>query len=266
MQHGHRPDHSSRISWRGSILAVTALSVMVTGKPMIAASDDSVADEARTYTGIFVGSGLLGNEIVDVEGFANWGQPGYTLGYGDNRFVAGALFGTRVRLGGVRLRIEFDGTFGDLSAKSNRLDPAGLDETAGSDIHWIATGRVGFELPVGGATVFATIGLAATRITNFVTDIDSGRDVLPHLDPDDSFRTGSTGLGPVIGAGIEAPLAGAWRLRVEGSFLDFGWSTHTVNHSGNNSCGPGNPRRPCPYEVRNQMGMIRFGLIHRFGQ
>ena len=69
----------------------------------------------------------------------------------------------------------------------------------------------------------------------------------------------------VGGAGIEAPLAGAWRFRVEGSFLDFGWSHHTVNHSGNNRCGPGNPRRPCPYKVRNRLGIVRFGLIHRFG-
>ncbi len=266
MQHSHRPAHRSSIPWRTPILALVALCVFVPGKPAIAASDESVSDKGRTYTGIFIGSGLMGNKIVDIEGFANWGQPGYTLDYGDNRFVAGALLGTKVVLGGVRLRVEFDGAFGDLSGSSNRLDPAGLDETAGSNLQWIATGRVGFELPVRGATVFATAGLAATRITNFVTDIDSSRDVLPHLDPDDSFEAGSFGLGPVIGAGIEAPLSAAWMLRLEGSFLDFGWSTHTVNHSGNNRCGPGNPRRPCPYEVRNQMGMIRFGLIHRFGQ
>ena len=266
MQYSHRPGYRSRISWRGSTLALAALFVFSTGKPMIAASDDSGANEGRTYFGFFVGSGLMGNKIVDVEGFANWGQPGYTLGYGDNRFVGGALIGIKADLGSVRFRVEFDGTFGDLSGKSNRLDPQGLDETAGSNLQWVATGRVGFELPVGGATVFATTGLGATRMTNFVTDIDSGRDVLPHVDPDDSYRASSTDLGPVIGAGIEAPLAGAWMLRVEGAYLDFGWSTHTVNHSGNNSCGPGNPRRPCPYRVRNQMGLIRFGLIHRFGQ
>ncbi len=266
MQHGHKPGHWSSISRRTSLLAVTALFGLVTGKQIIAAGDDSIFDKARTYTGFFIGSALMGNEIVDVEGFANWGQPGYTLGYGDNRFVAGALLGTKIGLGGVRLRIEIDGTFGDLTGQSNRLDPAGLDETAGSEIQWIATGRAGFEQSVGGATVFATAGLAASRVTNFVTDIDSGRDVLPHLDPDDSFRAGTTDLGLVFGAGIEAPLAGAWSLRVEGSFLDFGWSTHTVNHSGNNSCGPGNPRRPCPYDVRNQLGVIRFGLIHRFGR
>ena len=266
MQHSHRPAHRSSIPWRELNLAVIALCVFMTGKPLSAGGNESVSDEARTYTGIFIGSGLMGNQIVDIEGFANWGQPGYTLDYGDNRFVAGALLGTKVGLGGVRLRIEFDGTFGNLSGRSNRLDPAGLDETAGSDIRWIATGRVGFELPVGGATAFATVGAAVSRITNFVTDIDSARDILPHTDPDDSFRDSSTDLGPVIGAGIEAPLPGAWMLRVEDSFLDFGWSTHTVNHSGNNRCGPGNPRRPCPYDVRNQLGIIRFGLIYRFGQ
>lgn len=266
MQHSHRPGYRSKFSWRRSILAISALFGLATGKPMIAASDDAVSDEKGAYAGIFAGSALMGNKIVDVEGFANWGRPGYTLGYGDNRFVGGALFGVKADLGGVRFRIEFDGAFGHLSGSSNRLDPDGLDETAGSNLRWIATGRVGFELPIGGATVFAATGLGVTRITNFVTDIDSGRDVLPHVDPDDSYRASSTDLGPVIGAGIEAPLAGAWMLRVEAAYLDFGWSTHTVNHSGNNSCGPGNPRRPCPYEVRNQMSLIRFGLIHRFGR
>ena len=134
MQHSHRPAHRSSIPWRELILAVIALCVFMTGKPLSAGGNESVSDEARTYTGIFIGSGLMGNQIVDIEGFANWGQPGYTLDYGDNRFVAGALLGTKVGLGGVRLRIEFDGTFGNLSGRSNRLDPAGLDETAGSDI------------------------------------------------------------------------------------------------------------------------------------
>ena len=265
MQHGYRTATRSNFSWRGSMLAVSALLLFVSGNPIIAASGDSSSGKAGTYTGIFIGSGLAGNRIVDLKGFANWGQPGYRLDYGDNRFVAGMLLGTKFDLAGVRLRFEFDGTFGDLSGRSNLLDPEGLDETAGSDIDWVATGRVGFDLPVGVATAFASAGLAVTRITNFVTDIDSGRDVLPYLDPDDSFRAGTNGLGPVIGAGIEAPLAGAWMLRIEGSFLDFGWNTHTVNHSGNNRCGPGNPRRPCPYKVRNRLGIVRFGLIHRFG-
>ena len=265
MQHSRQPAHRSGISWRGAIIAVMALLVLGTGKPVSAASNDSISGKAETYTGIFIGSGLVGNRIVDIEGFANWGQPGYRLDYGDNRFVAGMLLGTKFDLAGVRLRVEIDGAFGDLSGRSNRLDPEGLDETAGSDTDWVATGRVGFELPIGEATTFATAGLAAARITNFVTDIDSGRDVLPYMDPDDSFRAGSADLGPAIGAGIEAHLAGAWLLRAEGSFLDFGWSNHTVNHSGNNRCGPGNLRRPCPYKVRNRLGIVRFGLIYRFG-
>ncbi|MCY3777318.1 MAG: hypothetical protein OXH11_15190 [Candidatus Aminicenantes bacterium] len=77
MQHSHRPVYRSKFSWRGSILAVSALLALVTGNPVIAASDDSVSDEKRAYTGIFAGSALMGNKIVDVEGFANWGQPGY---------------------------------------------------------------------------------------------------------------------------------------------------------------------------------------------
>ena len=266
MQHDHQPFHRLIRSRRAAFLAVMALLGWVTFTPVNADNGDPASEETRIYAGIFLGSAVMANKIVDVEGFANWGQPGYTLGYGDNRLVGGALLGTKVGLGGVRLRIEFDGMVGDLSGKSNRLDPAGLDETAGTVMQWIATGRVGFEVPVRRATIFAATGLAATRMTNFVTDIDSDSEGLPHLDPDDSFRAGSVDLGPVIGAGVEAPLTGAWNLRVEGSFLDFGWSTHAVNHSGNNRCGPENPRRPCPYDVRNRLGVIRFGLVYSFGR
>ena len=139
MQHSRQPAHRSGISWRGAIIAVMALLVLGTGKPVSAASNDSISGKAETYTGIFIGSGLVGNRIVDIEGFANWGQPGYRLDYGDNRFVAGMLLGTKFDLAGVRLRVEFDGAFGDLSGRSNRLDPEGLDETAGSDTDWVAT-------------------------------------------------------------------------------------------------------------------------------
>ena len=66
----------------------------------------------------------------------------------------------------------------------------------------------------------------------------------------------------MIGLGVEAPLADAWTLRLGGSYLDFGRSTHYVNRSGDNRCGPEVPRRPCPYNIENNLGLVRLAIIY----
>ena len=227
---------------------------------------EEAPDRAGTYVGIFAGVVRTDNRIVDVDGFANWGNPGSVSDYDKGGFGGGMLLGKRFDIAGARLRIEVDGTFGDLSAKTNQLDPEGLDETARSEFRWIATGRGGGEQAIGSATVFATGGLALARVGNSVTDIDFSPDTGMQMDPDDSFRDRSTKLGWVAGAGFEAPLADDWKLRLEGAYLDFGRKTYYVNHSGNNSCGPGNPRRRCPYNVENALVIVRLAIIHRFGE
>ena len=231
-----------------------------------ATSGDAALRWGETYAGVFAGSGSAYNRIVDVDGFANWGNPGSTVDYDDAGFVVGALVGKKFEIGGAPLRVEVDGTFGDMSANTNKLDPEGLDETAESEFPWIVTARAGIEQAVGRATVFATGGLAAARIDNSVTDIDFGRDMPARMDPDDSFRDSSTEIGWVIGAGVETSLADAWALRIEGLYMDFGRSTHYVNRSGNNRCGPENPRRSCPYDVENRLGIVRLAIIYSFGR
>jgi opacity protein-like surface antigen len=229
-----------------------------------AEDSDAAFDWTGIYAGIFVGAGQTDNRIVDIDGFANWGNPGSTLDYDDDGFVGGVLVGRKFEIGGMPLRIEIDGTFGDLSANTNRLDPEGLDETAATKFRWIATARGGIEQTLGPVTVFASGGVAAARIYNSVTDIDFGPNIPRHIDRDDSFRGSSTRIGWVIGLGVEAPLADAWTLRLEGSYLDFGRSKHYVNRSGNNRCGAEGPRRPCPYSVENKLGIVRLAIIRRF--
>ena len=63
---------------------------------------------------------------------------------------------------------------------------------------------------------------------------------------------------------IEAPLADAWTWRLDGSYLGFGRSTHYVNRSGNNPCGPGGPEEACPYKVENDLSILRLAIIRRF--
>lgn len=223
----------------------------------------------ETYAGAFVGSGLGYNKVVDVDGFSNWGKRGWAVEYSDTGVVGGALLGQGLAVGGVPLRLEIDGAWANLSARTKRLDPGARDETAVSKYRWTATARVGVEQALGPLTLFAGGGLALARIADSVTDIDfiPNRTVDPEgsVDPDDSFRADSTRVGWVVGAGVEAPLAHSWSLRIEGSYLDFGRRTRHVNRSGNNRCGPDGPNRACPYRVKNRLGMVRLALVYRFG-
>ena len=226
---------------------------------------DGDLDRDGAYAGFFAGSGRLGNRFIDTRGFANWGNPGWTVKYNDSGAVGGVLVGRQVRGGGVPVRIELDATFGSLSAASRNPDPEGRDETVRAEFHWMTSLRARIDRPMGPLTVFASGGIAAARITNSVTDIDFFEDRPPAMDPDDSFREGSMQFGWAAGIGMESPLRGPWALRLEGSFLDFGKRTYEVNHSGNNRCGAGGAFTPCPYGIRNRIGILRLAIVRYFG-
>ena len=267
---------------RGTLAAVVlpALAMLATPGPARAEGGGATVDGAGIHAGVFAGRGRADNRVVDVDGFSYTGTPGWAVDYDDAGTVVGVLIGRRFEIGGVPLRVELDGTFGDMSAKTNRIDPRFQppDETVESEFRWVATARAGVERAVGRATVFASAGLALARVEKSLVDLDAYRDrsgdwvLLPdgrpaqRMDPDDSFRDGSTELGWVIGAGVETSLSEAWSLRLEGSYLDFGESTHRANRSGDDRCcGAGSPRRPVSYRIESKLGIVRLALVHRFG-
>ena len=231
--------------------------------------DSSQQDETETvrsdkYAGVFIGPGFMKNRVTDVDGFADWGNPGSVSSYDDTAFIGGVLVGKKFDVGGLTLRIELDGALTNVSASTDKLDPEGLDETAESEFSWIVSARGGVEQAVGRVTVFVTTGLAFASISNSVTDIDFS-DSGSMADPDDSFSKDSAEVGWVIGGGAEIALSEAWALRLEGSYLDFGESTHLVNRSADNRCcGPETPRRAVSYEVENRLATARLAVIRRF--
>ena len=267
-----------RSSWRHAAMALAVLVGLANGGPAKAGSDETVFNWAETYAGVFGGFGRADSRVVDTDGFSYSGNPGWAVNYDDDGFVGGALIGKKFELGGVPLRIELDGTFVNTSAKTNRIDPRFQppDETVKSEFQWIATARAGVEQAIGPATVFVSGGLATAGIDNSLTDLDAYRQngewvLLPNgrpaqrRDPDDSFHDGSTEIGWVIGVGIETSLTDAWTLRLEGSYLDFGESTHDANRSGNDRCcGAGSPRRPVSYDVENKLAIMRVAIIRQF--
>ena len=217
-----------------------------------------------SYAGVFAGPGFMRNRIIDIDGFADWGNPGSISKYDDTGFVGGVILGRKFDVGGLTLRMELDGTLTNVSASTNKLDPEGLDETAESEFSWIVSARGGVEQGIGRMTVFVTGGLAFAGIRNSVTDIDFG-DSGSMVDPDDSFSKDSAEAGWVVGVGVEAALSDAWVLRLEGLYMDFGESAHLVNRSADNPCcGLETPRRAVSYEVENRLSVARLAIIRRF--
>ncbi len=248
-----------------AVMALSAFLSLTFLDPASAGEDDVVSAQSGVYAGVFAARSRISNRIVDVDGFANWGQSGWAVDYDNSGSAGGVLIGKRYEQGGVSLRTEIDMMSGGISATSNRLDPEGLDETVKAEFRSIVTARMGIERSFGPVAVFVSGGLAIARIENSVTDIDFGPNMTTRVDPDDSFRSSSMKGGWVVGLGAETPLSDAWTLRLEGLQMDFGRGAHYVNRSGNNRCGPGLPQRSCPYKVENKAGIFRLAVIYRFG-
>ena len=253
-------------AWRQVLPALVGLILLTHSSPASAECDATPSEPGGTYAGVLIGAARMVNWIVDVDGFANWGHPGSMLDYDDVEFVGTALVGRQLKIGPVPMRFEVDGTFGDMQTTTDRLDPIGLDETATTTLRWVATVGAGTEHTIGRVTVFGKGGLAVADIANAVTDIDYSQSSPPRLDPDDSFRDISTDVGWMLGAGLETALADGWALRLDGSYLAFGSSTYAVNRERNNRCGPGGPHRPCLYTMEHTLGLVRLGIIYRFGR
>ena len=222
---------------------------------------------AGTYVGAFAGPGFLNVHMTDAGGFSGSdGRPGQTFEYDDTGFAAGVVAGRDFVVGRVPLRFEADGAFGGLPAASRQLDPVGLDETASSELRWVATARVGVRKSLGRAGVFVTGGVSTAGVSNAFTDLDDGADGRAQVDPDDSFDERATLVGWVAAAGIEMPVADAWTLRLEGMHLDFGETVHRVqNRLGANAgvCGPGGLPSPCRYGVDQRFAVLRLVVVHR---
>ncbi len=248
-------------------ITVFALAMLALGATETRAADGG-GDE--NYAGVFVGTGKAAGKIVDIDGFADWGNPGSTSRLNGSAALAGVLAGRRFDMGNSGLRIEIDALAGNLSANTDKLDPTCNDETAAARIRWMATARMGIDMDVGNTRIFLAGGPALARIVNSVSDIDyAGPGCLEGnllFDDDDSFRSDETRVGWALGAGLEMPLSSRWTMRLDGTRFDFGQESYQVNESGNNRCSRGGEFRPCTYSLDNRGAMARLMIFYRFDQ
>ena len=252
------------------VLAPALVSVLAVAGAAQAQGGAAGSGRAGAYLGAFAGLGALDVRMTDAGGFSGSnGVPGQTFEYDDAGPAAGVVAGRDFRLGRARLRFEADGAFGGLPAAARQLDPVGLDETAASALRWVATGRVGVRRSLGRAGVFLAGGVSVAGISNSFTDLDAGADGRAQVDPDDSFDERSTRVGWVAGAGVDTPVGGAWTLRFEGLYMDFGEAAHRVeNRLGANAgvCGPGGLPSPCRYGVDQRFALVRLVVVRRLGR
>lgn len=237
----------------------------------LASADDGMRGSPweGSYAGLSLGAGRLSSDVRDIDGFANWGNPGATHDYDTGGALGGAFAGRRVALGGINFRYEVEAMLGDLSARTDGLDPTCPDEAAATRLRWAVAARLGVEEETGNVRAFAFAGPSLARIVNSVTDTDYSGGCLERdlrFDADDSFGREATRLGWTLGIGVETEVTPRWALRLDGAYFDFGEERYRVNRSGDNPCGPGGPRSPCSYSIDNQMTTLRAAIVYRLGR
>lgn len=268
MNYSSKIDRNNDVRISSKSLIFMSLFLIANGFVSFAnAANNEIEDRCSAlYAGIFVDAGGTGNQLHDGMGFANWGNPGSISNYDSEYAGGGLLFGKRFSCLDAPLRFEVELHGSKPTAQTNQLDPAAGDETAVAEFGQLSSFRLGLEQEFGdGATLILNAGLAHSRISNSVTDIDFNRTYPDGIfDPDDSFSDTSSKLGWVVGLNIETPLSEMWKLRFGASLFDFGQDTYYVNTSGNNPCGAGGDRKPCPYQVHNSLFTANLAFIREF--
>ena len=251
-----------------AIAAPLLAAFLAIGGAAAAAGDSGKAESGNgAYFGLFASGVRSANEITDITGFANWGSTGHKTSFRGQRLGGSALFGQSFTAAdGMPLRMELDATFGSFAGKSDLLDPGDRDETGRVEYKWMASARVGTERQIRNVTAFITGGVAFAKTTKSITDIDFSDTAPAAVDPDDSFSSSDTDVGWVVSLGIEAPVADGWSVRLESVYMNFGSSTHNVNHSGGGRCGPGGERMPCPFRFDSDVRMVRIGFVKALGR
>ncbi len=184
-------------------------------------------------------TGTAGAPFDDVVGTAVNVRPG--------GWMAGIQLGYNWQVDRYVFGIE--GDLGYLGLKSDMLVGRGGTNSDFASVHYgwygVLAGRAGYAFDT--TLLYAKGGLALARISNEVSDLDSGV-----IDATDFTSVSGVRAGWAIGAGLEYALSRQWTMKAEYLYMDFGTRT-SANLDGDT------------YEHDNTVHTAKLGLNYRFG-
>ena len=85
------------VRWHSAPAIAAVLAMFASAGPSHADVGGVARDGTGAYAGVFAGSGRTDNRLIDVDGFADWGNPGATTDYDQSRTGRRRAGGTDVR-------------------------------------------------------------------------------------------------------------------------------------------------------------------------
>ncbi len=146
------------------------------------------------------------------------------------------------------------GAVADIGMFTNgETDSVADDREIVSDLDWLATIRGRAGIASGNSYMYATAGVA-------IADVDLEHNYLPAPD-EDSFDLGGTGVGWVVGLGVEQAITDKVSLKLEGLYSKFGKET-----AGNGDTCIDAVDEPCEMDGFDDNVSIKLGVSYKFGK
>jgi outer membrane immunogenic protein len=224
-----------------------------------------------TWTGFYVGLNAgygFGESNVDASqnpSSAGFGANPFGYKVKPDGFIGGAQIGYNYQVNSIVFGLEADFQISTMKKTGGivglPLNPTGLQALSPSDttskMDWFGTirGRIGFT-PVDRLLIYGTGGVMFAGMKNETTTQYSG----PAFNP--AFRyvgsSNSSGVGYVVGAGLEYAFTNNWTMKAEYLYYDLG----KQNYLGSPLAA--NPPFSLNYSVKNTGNIVRAGLNYKF--
>jgi outer membrane immunogenic protein len=206
-------------NWTGFYIGLNAGGAWGTSKVNTFADCNNSAGAANFY---FCFPGNRTNEpAVNSAGSGTINTSGFIGGvqFGYNWQISNLILGLETDFGSCHLKDsrQASGVFPEATASFGVGTPFTVNSSVATDWLYTLRGRVGTTALMPNLMVYATGGLALTRLT--ITESYSDAAVPPGAG---NFSTKGEKTGWTLGGGLEWALSNAWSVKVEYLHLDFG--------------------------------------------
>jgi outer membrane autotransporter protein len=228
-----------------AIGAILTGSAMAADMRMPVKAPPAPAPVAYNWSGFYIGA-HVGGAWGTKEWFLT--DPGLDFGSHDvSGLIAGGQVGFNWQAPGSNwvLGIEAQASWSNADGEHIITIPGATAIGLRSEVEWLGTvtGRLGYAFDR--VLVYAKGGFAFAH-DNFEVFNPSGPEV---------FSTDKTRTGWTVGGGIEVALGGNWSAKGEYNFMDLGKKSVTFTDGGD----------VIPFDVDQQLHVVKFGINYRFG-